>query len=294
MQSQNDNFEVEDKINFEPEIQLPLTAITCLNGLKHGATSRTLFVCGENPQEFYSLLNEQFANHQPGTREDAHLVTDLVLARWHLQRRQRAYNKRENELYNEASQEDSPSLQALSELNLYERYRTQGERALQRASNNVRTVKKDAENSERWQAQLAIQKSKFELQQKQFEFRQKQQAKQTSTGRAPEGPVRYNANHECVIFQQATVTENPDGSVTTVAEPSNETVRYLINNAARHVIPPQKVICDLTFTNGLVPPSYQWSFEGLGAFDDSQSVRPADGVIRTLSFARWLEVNQAA
>ena len=293
MDSQNDNFEVKDKINFEPEIPLPLTAVTCLNGLKHGATSRTLFVCGENPQEFYSLLNEQFANHQPGTKEDAHLVTDLVLARWHLQRRQRAYNKRESELYNEASQEDSPSLQALHELNLYERYRTQGERALQRASNNVRTVKKDAENQERWQAQLAIQKSKFELQQKQFEFRQKHQAK-PSSGPAPEGPIRYNDNHECIIFQQATVTENLDGSVTTVAEPSNEVVRHLIENAARQVTPPKKVMCDFTFTNGLVPPSYQWTLEGLDPFDDSESTRPADGVFRTVSFDRWLELNQAA
>ena len=234
------------------------------------------------------MLNEQFANHQPATTEDAHLVTDLVLARWHLQRRQRAYNKRENELYNEASQEDSPTKNALNELSVYERYRTQGERALQRAANNVRTVKKDAENSQRWQENLALQKSKFELQQKQFEFRQKHQAK--SKGPAPEGPIRYNDNRECVIFQQATVTENLDGSVTTVAEPSNEVVRHLIENVARQVTAPQKVVCDFTFTNGLVPPSYQWTLEGLGPdSDDHTSATPADGVFRTLSFNRWLE-----
>ncbi len=80
-QNDQNDFHVEDKINFEPEIQLPATALTCLNGLKHGGTSRTLFICGENPQDFYSLLNEQFETHQPETIEDGHVVKDLAISR---------------------------------------------------------------------------------------------------------------------------------------------------------------------------------------------------------------------
>ena len=287
-QNNQNNFHVEDKVNFEPEIQLPATALTCLNGLKHGGTSRTLFICGENPQDFYSLLNEQFKTHQPGTTEDAHLVTDLVLARWHLQRRQRVYNKRENELYNEASQEDSPSLQAVNELSNYERYRTQAERALQRAGKNVSILKKDKQNEEKWRAQLDLQISNFDLHKKQFEFRQQQQPKPKVP--SPQSPIRFSEDKECMIFQEATITEHLDGSVTVDATPSNEVVRHLIANAARHVTPPQRIFCDFNFTNGLVPPSYQWTLEGFERTVDTSFTNPADGIFRTLTFARWLEV----
>jgi hypothetical protein len=293
MFTEKDNFEVKDKINFEPEIPLPRTALTCLNGLKHGGTSRTLFICGENPQDLYSLLNEQFETHQPGNTEDAHLVTDLVLARWHLQRRQRVYNKRESELYNEASQEDSPSLQAIHELGNYERYRIQAERALQRASKNVATIRKDKQNQQKWREQHALQIARFDLHKKQFDFRQ-QQADAKKPVVTTEGPIRFNENKDCVIFQQSTVTEHTDGSVTVVAEPSNEAVRHIIENVERHVTPPQKVLCDFTFTNGLVPPAYQWTLEGLDQENDTAASRPANGVFRTLSFARWLELAAAA
>ncbi len=185
---QQDDFKVNDIINFEPEIQLPATAVTCLNGLKHGGTSRTLFICGENPQEFYSLLNEQFENHQPCNTEDGHTVKDLVLARWYLLRRQRAYNKRESELYNEGSQEDSPSLQAIKELGNYERYRIQAERAHQRATKNVATIKKAKQDSEKWRDQLAIHTAKLDLQRKQFEFREQQQ-KAKLKGPPPKSPI---------------------------------------------------------------------------------------------------------
>ncbi len=285
---QQDDFQVKDKINFEPEIQLPATALTCLNGLKHGGTSRTLFICGEDPQEFYSLLNEQFETHQPSNTEDGHVVKDLVLARWYLLRRQRAYNKRESELYNEASQEDSPSLQAIKELGNYERYMIQAERAHQRATKNVATIKKAKQATEKWRDQLAIHTAKLDLQRKQFEFREQQQ-KAKLKGPPPASPVRYNADHECVIFQQVTVTENTDATVTVAAEPANEVVRHLIANADRNVTRPQRVMCNFTFTNGVVPPSYEWTMEGLDREEDPSDPRPADGVCRTLTFDRWLE-----
>ncbi len=94
----------------EPECSLPGTALTCLNSLKHGATSRQLFVTGEQPQEFYKLLAESFESHKPDTTEDSALVTDAVLARWYLWRRQRAHAKREFEIFEESMKPIPPAL----------------------------------------------------------------------------------------------------------------------------------------------------------------------------------------
>src|SRR5580698_886469 len=97
-----------EQANQYPECPLPLTALTCLNGLKHGGTSLTLFIPGEEPQDFYSLLAESFETHQPSTGEDSALVTDAIVARWFLWRRQRAHSKREFEIYSETNQPDNP------------------------------------------------------------------------------------------------------------------------------------------------------------------------------------------
>ncbi len=48
-------------------------------------------------------------------------------------------------------------------------------------------------------------------------------------------------------------------------------------------------MCNFTFTNGVVPPSYEWTMEGLNQEEDPADLRPADGVFRTLTFDRWLE-----
>ena len=290
--NQSDNFETKNKLNCEPEIQLPLTAVTCLNGLKHGGRSTTLFVPGENPQEFYWLLNEQFEIHRPSNTEEGHLVKDLVVARWHLSRRQRTYNKRESELYGEASQEDSPTEKALEQLSVYERYRTQAERALQRATKNVMTIKKHKQTNEKWREQLAFHMSKLKLQQDQFDFR-KQQAeindfRPKKTPVEPPPPIRFNKQNECIIHQEATITEQPGGAVTVAAQPSNEEVRNIIQNADRYINSPIFVRRIFTFTNGLVPRSYSWAMNGIDRSPDGRS--PRTDITLNMDFDRWLSL----
>lgn len=160
--------------NFEPECALPGTALTCLNSLKHGATSRMLFIPGENPQVFYNLLAESFKTHQPASTEDSALVTDLVLARWYLWRRQRSSNKSEFEQYTGHAEEDTLTPADLKTLALFDRYRTQAERTHARALKNVQTIKKNAFNEEKWSAQLELQKRKYDLDLQRFELRREQ------------------------------------------------------------------------------------------------------------------------
>ncbi len=160
--------------NFEPECALPGTALTCLNSLKHGATSRMLFIPGENPQDFYNLLAESFETHQPASTEDSALVTDLVVARWYLWRRQRSSNKSEFEQYSSHAEEDTLTPADLKTLALFDRYRTQAERTHARALKNVQTIQKNAFNAEKWRAQLELQKRKYDLDLQRFELRREQ------------------------------------------------------------------------------------------------------------------------
>lgn len=175
--------------NCEPACALPGTALTCLNGLKHGATSRMLFIPGENPQDFYNLLAESFETHQPASTEDSALVTDLVLARWYLWRRQRSSNKSEFEQYASHAEENTLTPEDLKTLALFDRYRTQAERTHARALKNVLTIKKNAFNEEKWRLQLELQRKKYDLDLQRFELRCEQAAakkKKTSQPAPPE------------------------------------------------------------------------------------------------------------
>jgi hypothetical protein len=118
------------------------------------------------------LLAESFETHKPATGEDSAIVTDAVLARWYLWRRQRAHSRREAELYSKNNQPDSIYADALRGLALYDHYRVQAERTLA----NVRNLKKEALNTEKWRAQLERQKARHELDLQRFELRRAQDA----------------------------------------------------------------------------------------------------------------------
>jgi hypothetical protein len=158
---------------------LPAAAITCLNGLKHGGASQTLFIPGENPQDFDTLLAELFETHQPATTADAAVVTDSALARWYLWRRQRVYNKRECEIYSQNPNPDSLSSSQLRELVLFDRYRTQAERAFKRAFTNLHNLQKSVFAESKWREQLELQKARFDLQRQRFELQRGRFERQT-------------------------------------------------------------------------------------------------------------------
>src|SRR5580698_2512515 len=71
-------------------------ARAAMNSLTHGATSKSLFLAEENPDEFFTQLEEAFEHHKPTNAQDSALVTDTVLARWFLERRQRIFQSKES------------------------------------------------------------------------------------------------------------------------------------------------------------------------------------------------------
>jgi hypothetical protein len=97
-----------------------------MNHLTHSGASNSLFLPDENPDDFFSLLENAFDHHQPATDQDASLVTDSVLARWFLLRRQRTFANYEATLH---TRRPDPNLwidSDLHSLNLFDRYKRKG------------------------------------------------------------------------------------------------------------------------------------------------------------------------
>ena len=273
---------------FTPECPLPGTALTCLNGLKHGGTSRMLFIHGEEPQDFYNLLAESFETHKPSTIEHSALVTDSVLARWFLWRRQRAHAKREFEIFAAELNDNSASPSGLKELELYDRYCTAAERKLSRALANLDRVKKSALNEQKWRAQHESQKAKFALDLKRFELHKEQTAEKFSTS----AHMRYIAHNNGVpaIEQTVTVTRESDDLVTARLHPSDEIVQRIIKNSDKFLSPPERIHRLYMFTDGIVPGDYYWVIHNLDAENRAKLSQPRFGVRSTMSFEAWEKV----
>ncbi len=60
-----------------------------LNATRHAAAAERLFIHGENPEDFKSLLDDLFAQYQPANTRTASFVADFARARWVFDRRQR-------------------------------------------------------------------------------------------------------------------------------------------------------------------------------------------------------------
>ncbi len=309
-------FTIEGEYVFTPQCPLPGTALTCLNGLKHGATSRELFIPGEQPQDFYNLLAESFETHTPSTTEDAAIVTDAVLARWHLWRRQRAHYKREFEIFEKEPQENSPQLAGLKELELFDRYCTTAERKLNRALVNLHRVKKSALDHEKWQAQHALQKQRFDLDRERFEFRKEQDARVApkiqaeselaamhankviaglkeleSLERDKEGPIIVE-DGEPVIIQHYFAFEK-DGAPLPYAHPPNEEVEAIIAQRDQYVAPPQKVVRRYHFLqHGRFHPAFRSVVASIDRTNSVTTPEPNNGYgIRcSLSFDEWRQI----
>ena len=303
MQYQNEDgtaseWVIKDKFNFSPECELPGTALTCLNSLKHGGSSRMMFIPGEQPQDFYKFLAESFENHKPATIEHSALVTDSVVARWFLWRRQRAHYKCEFEIFSAADQQDSPPPAGLRELALMDRYVAEGERKLSRALRNLQMVKKSVFDEEKWRTHLEREKLNFDLDLKKFELRQEQhqckqraehakQATQQAEVEAeanrfkPAAMVSHLTNKEGVmgIGQKAYVTADPQGLVSITLEPGNDIVASIIENRDQFMAyRPMFVQRTTYFTNGTVPKQYKWTLQ------HAPLSSPDTGVASTLSF----------
>ena len=105
-----------------------------LNSLSHGGAAESLFIPGENPADFEDLLHHAFAEHQPSSDQHSAFVYHSVHARWLLARRQRTTAAYELELHKQMPDPTHWPNESLTRLNLFDRYKTQAERALRRAA----------------------------------------------------------------------------------------------------------------------------------------------------------------
>ena len=150
--------------------------LSAMNRFKHGAAAESLFVAGENPDEFFALLENAFEQHKPGYDQDAGLVTDSVRARWILNRRQRASDQYESVLYNRKpdGRHFIPNID-VEEILVFDRYITAADRSLLRALQKLNLIKKMARDDERWKFQFEKQKKKFAMDVELFELRKKRE-----------------------------------------------------------------------------------------------------------------------
>ena len=295
-------------------------AASALNRLTHGGTSTSLFVKNENPDEFFALLENAFQLHQPTNAEDAELVTDTVLARWFVLRRQRMCLDFEASLHERKPLSTYWIAPDFDDIQRLDRYRTQAERALTRALNNVRHIRKDTSTQNHWQAQHDLQKERFALQRERFELakqrearlaakRAEKQAKSetlTEKQEPEENQMKETKKAKSALEEmlahfaddrRVEVDENGayisqavfvaiDGGVTNVMDvtPNNHTVRQIILTASEFPTPPTEVVRTYIFAGG-IPPEYRHLMtQNWQAMVDYQEIR------KTYSFPEWQEL----
>lgn len=294
--NQNNNY------NFEPECALPGTALTCLNGLRHGHRARTLFIPGEQPQDFYTMLAEDFETHKPTTVQESGFVTDATLARWYLWRRQRSYSKCEFEFYCDADQEDTLSQNDLRHLANFDRYRIQAERGLARAMASLRHLKKPEANDERWRVQYEMQKKRFDLDLLRFELNKERAAIATRKAEAEENnfrPIDFQhllgaKDGRKVIDQTAHISQTAEGVTQLELAPSNDVVKKIIENRRRFTQgPPTLVHRRFFFQGGLIPREYEWVKEHVNPDVLSDLDQPTRCIESPFDFESWRALSLA-
>ena len=298
----------QNPTKFEPKIPLPATAYTCLNALKHGGTAESMFIQGENPDEFHALLKEFFEEYKPGTTNHSAIVHDYCRARWMLWRRQRAQSFCEFTVDSFNPTNSIFSDRDLQQIDRYDRYVTQAERAFKRALTNVEAIRKDAVNDDRWRQHFDLQVKKFEMTRAAFEqvqsIRAREAAKQAILDEEEAERKRQSEadteerrkcreilvlhNNKWLIQQTSFVKEENGNTFISAIVPSNDDVRKLIESRDRFINKPEGVSRTFFFADGPVPVDYLWVIEGLDSEDLKASSGAANPPIRcTLDFPNW-------
>jgi hypothetical protein len=265
---------------FHPPASLPACALTSLNALNHGGAAETLFLPSEDPSVFFANLDDAFSHYQPGNAEESDMVTNSVHARWMFSRRQRALTFYEFELHKCENDPTAWHKKALDQLDLLDRYKTNSERALRRALINVHSIRQDAARTQHWQELLALRKQSLALQVEKWEHTKKaRDAKQAKEDRAEEALLKKNPPFESiltdttprpgplqnleeydgsVIVQSAIICVTPAGNTyIDELEPTNRKVRTMILHRASYANPPQQVVREFSFSDG-IPDEYEF------------------------------------
>ena len=270
-----------DQSTVLPKASAQPRALACLNALTHGGTSQRMFIPGEDPTLFDTLMDEAFELYKPSTTADAGLVTDSVHARWVLWRRQRAHTNLEYDLHEKHPETLDWTAEDYHSLELLDRYKTQAERALRRALVNVKDIRKEQLDTEKWRGLLALNKDKFALERDKFELVKAKDARlapkieaevQRDIGIAkfetpkireeyvskPEEPViQFNEELNAhVIKQSISVLCHDDGSAyIDDIRPDHDEVRNLIQNSHQYKQPLDHVLRKFRFET-FIPNEY--------------------------------------
>jgi hypothetical protein len=257
---------------------------SCLNSLSHGGAAESLFIPGENPADFEDLLHHAFAEHQPSSDQHSAFVYDSVHARWMLARRQRATAAYELELHKQMPDPTHWPNESLARLNLFDRYKTQAERALRRAFVNLQAVRKDTFNEQLWTQKLAIQQERLALERPKFE------ARCAAKTKPPHDPVEE-------LKQDLKAYQASSAPILDQLIPSNDHVRQLIENRAHFENEPKLLVRYCTFLKdnpaGLSflrreMPFAEFSVLALQEDRDISAQPPAEDPEAILSDQEWL------
>ncbi len=220
-----------------------------LNALLHGGAAQTLFIPGEDPNEFDLLLDQSFALHQPFSPQDSTLVYESAHARWYLNRRTRVQSTYELHLHTSKPDIIQWTPADLHQLNLFDRYKTQSERAFRRALVNVQAIRKEAVRDEHWRELLALQKERTALQREKFEFAKAPPAEpakdliQKLDHHQPTlAPMQHDPILNCSVIDQIS--------------PTHYDVRKFIEDREQFTHPPQLLVRYFTFLNE-IPAEYE-------------------------------------
>jgi hypothetical protein len=241
---------------------------SCMNHLKHGSTSKSLFLQNENPDEFFAALESAFEQYQPTTDYDAAMVTRCVHDHWILLRRERTADAFEAALH---TRKPDPTYWVpvdLNEMHLIDRYKTEASRAHARSLKNLQTIKKIARDDQRWQHQLEIQKQRLAIHLERF-------ALLKAKSQTPPKPPTPASDSQ--ITQ--TVYIGFEDGVTTHFEttPTNSQLRRRISES-------DNIVRTYNFIGG-VPPAYEHLVT-----PDAYHEGAITSVRQTLSFADWQTV----
>lgn len=315
---------------FYPDTTLPKAtsiprALSCLNALSHGGTSTKMFIPGEDPAYFDTLMDEAFSLHQPSSSTDAGLVTDSVHARWVLWRRQRAHISLEYKLHTERGETDFWTVEDYHAVELLDRYKTHAERALRRALTNVNGIRKDEFQREHWRELLALNKDRFALDCEKFSLAKAKDARLAPKQEAESlrdaelakdelatleqkradmlrkkteifaevdaicDPVHFHEQLNChVIRQTISLCCNDDGSaLIDFIKPSHDQVRDVIQFSDQFETPPQFVVRTFEFGT-FIPNEYTFLL-------DAGHKRPIKGNFtceHTFDFERFIELSE--
>ena len=263
------------------DTKLTPKSLSCLNHLKHGSTSKTLFLKDENPEEFFALLENFFLQHHPTFDHDAALVTRAAHDFWIMLRRERTVDAYEKALHTRKPDPTYWVQPDLHEMHLFDRYKTEASRAYTRSLKNLQTIQKMARDEQRSQQLFEREKQKLAMDLLRWQQMQRQnEAAEIAESFIEETPVIVDEQgphipHDLYVSMQDGITHIFD------TVPSNDEVHRIISEANQHPTPPTHIVRTYIVA-GLIPPPYQWLIT-----EESQRTAKDQEIRKPLSFDEW-------